>query len=299
MQVRFVVPSVIVTTFASLLAAPAWAGGEPLVDRYTETVYRVDTTAEESPPRTLVDEQIVDREGHVLGTASSTLDHAAEKAGWFRAAQALPFACSHEGHRAGFTRHPVKEVYQGGKNHNDFVQFQYFPYSISGARGDDFSGKKQQWLFCATGGIDSNNGSRLVISGPGVAYGDSKATWKIGQIWKEGSTPANYNVSMGFQTEGPVKVNGGVQQTPTSALKGSPRPPFKHQLDVFSRNAVNGWWEASCAPDCIGTGGSTNFQGSVVEALWEFPQSRSVMVSDFAMSGWKKTFCANPSGCRP
>lgn len=180
------------------------------------------------------------------------------------------------------------------------MQFQFFPYSMGSARFDQVTNRwTQQWLFCTTGGIDSNNGSRLVISGPGVAYGDPKATWKIGQIWKEGSTPANYNVSMGFQTEGPVKVNGGVQQTPTSALKGSPRPPFKHELDVFSRNAANGWWEASCAPDCIGTGGSTNFQGSVVEALWEFPQSRSVMVSDFAMSGWKKTFCANPSGCRP
>lgn len=90
MQARFVVPSVIVTTFAGLFAAPAWAGGEPLVDRYTESVYRVDTTAEDSTPRTLVDEQIVDRHGHVLSTASSTLDHAAEKAGWFRAAQGGP-----------------------------------------------------------------------------------------------------------------------------------------------------------------------------------------------------------------
>src|SRR5205823_2724983 len=128
---------------------------------------------------------------------------------------------------------------------------------------------------------------------------DSKTTWRIGQAWKEGSTPANYTVSLGFATEGPVKVNGGIQQTPTSSLKGSMRPPYKHPVDAFSRNSVNGWWQASCAPDCARTGGSSEFQGSVIEGLWEFPQSISVMVSDFALSAWQRTFCANPFGCRP
>lgn len=298
MKARFAVPSLIVTVYAGLFAAPAMADGEPLIDRYTETVFQVDTTAPDSSPRTLVAEQVVDRHGEPVSTASYTLETAAEKANTIRPL-ASPFACRAEGHRAGFTQHPMKEVYQGGKNRNDFVQFQFFPYSQGNARVDHTRRHTQQWLFCATGGIDSDNGSRLVISGPGVAYGDAKKTWKLGQVWKEGSTPANYSVSMGFETEGPVKVNGGVQQTPTSALKGSPRPPFKNKLDVFSRNGVNGWWAASCAPDCTGTGGSTNFQGSVVEGLWEFPQSMSVMVSDFMMAGWKKTFCANPFGCRP
>lgn len=297
MKARVVVPSLIITVSAGLFSAPAWAS-EPLVDRYTETVFQVDPTADDATPRTLVSDQVVDRHGKVLSTASYALENAAEKAGMIRPL-ASPFACSAEGHRAGFTQHPMKEVFQGGKNRNDFVQFQFFPFSQSGARYDGTTKQMmQQWLFCATGGIDSDNGSRLVVSGPGVAYGDAKRTWKIGEIWRQGSTPANYNVSLGFQTEGPVKVNGGVQQTPTSSLKGSPRPPFKNDLDAFSRNGANGWWQASCAPDCTGTGGSTNFQGSVVEALWEFPQPMSVMVSDFAMSAWKKTFCSNPFGCR-
>lgn len=281
----------------------AAAPSSEVVQEYTESVYRVDDAVggEDGVARTLVEHRVVDRHGRVRNRHTYRTENAAEQRGQVRPYEAMPFACFHQGYRAGFEPKPMKEIYQGGRNRNDFVQFQFFPFRQATARPDPVSRGRwtQQWLFCATGGIDSNNGSRLVISGPGVAYGDTGTTYKVGQVWKEGSTPASYSLSLGFATEGPVKVNGGVSQTPTKSLRGSPRPPYGDDLDVFSRNAVNGWWEDSCAPDCVGTGGSTNFQGSVVEGLWEFPDSMSVMVSDFAMSAWKKTFCANPTGCRP
>jgi hypothetical protein len=96
-----------------------------------------------------------------------------------------------------------------------------------------------------------------------------------------------------------VTIKGGITQTPTASLRGSFRPPFKaSDVDAFSRNGANGWWEDSCAPRCTGTGGSSNYQGSVVEALWQFPQDKPVAVRDFALSGFFMHRCANPFGCR-
>lgn len=269
------------------------------VQEYTESTYQVDTAAD-GVARTLVEHRVVDRHGVQKSRETYRVENAAEQRGQGRPYADLPFTCYHQGYRAGFEPQPMKEIYEGA-GRNDFVQFQFYPFRQATARPDPTSPGRwtQQWLFCGTGGVDSDNGSRLVISGPGVAYGSGDRTHRIGHLWKEGSTPASYSLSLGFATEGPVKVNGGVSQTPTKSLQGSPRPPYRHALDVFSRNAVNGWWEDSCAPDCIGTGGSTRFQGSVVEGLWEFPDAMSVMVSDFALSAWKKTFCSNPAGCRP
>src|SRR2546422_515912 len=184
MRRSLVMLSMIMGALTTLSAAPAWADSHGHVDRYEESIYRVNESAGDGLARTLVENRVVDRQDNVLSKRFFKIDNASEKAGQFRAADALPFACSRDGYRAGFTPHPMKEVYQGGPKHNDFVQFQFFPYSQSKAREDPFSHRpEQQWLFCATGGVDSNNGSRLVISGPGVAYGDSKNTWKIGQIW--------------------------------------------------------------------------------------------------------------------
>lgn len=290
----FVVVSGIVGWSISEAAAAPSSG---VVQEYTESTYQVDFSAD-GAARTLVEHRVVDRTGDVKGRETYRVDNASAKVR--RPYEAMPFACYHQGYRHGFAPQPKQEIVEDG-NRNDFVQFDYYPFRQATARPDPTSPGRwtQQWLFCATGGIDSDHGSRLVISGPGVAYGDSRRTYKIGQVWKEGSTPASYSLSLGFSTEGPVKVNGGVSQTPTKSLQGSPRPPYGDPLDAFSRNAVNGWWEDSCAPDCVGTGGSTRFQGSVVEGLWEFPESMSVMVSDFALSAWKKTFCSNPFGCRP
>lgn len=298
-MLRRVAPFVIIVSgvfnWSVAQAAAASSGG--LVEEYTESVYRVDESEGDGVARTLVEHRVVDRKGKVKSRQTYRVENAAAKTRSGRPYEAMPFACSHQGYRAGFEPKARKDVEDG--NRNDFVQFQFFPFKQAGARDDPGTHQlTQQWLWCATGGVDSNNGSRLVISGPGVAYGDSGTTYKIGQVWKEGSTPASYNLSLGFSTEGPVKVNGGVSQTPTKSLRGSPRPPFRDPIDVFSRNGVNGWWEDSCAPDCVGTGGSTNFQGSVVEGLWEFPNTMSVMVSDFALSAWRKTFCSNPFGCR-
>lgn len=189
----------------------------------------------------------------------------------------------------------MREAIHQGKN--DFFQFQFFPYSVDRARRDLSGGITQQWLICGVGGADGNNGSRVTLSGPGLFYRDGAATYRKGQNWKEGSTPASYSISLGFEVGEKIKVSGGIQQTPHHSLKGSPRPPFESELDAFSRNGANGWWEHACRPRCTRFGGSGDFQGSVAEALWEFPQSKPIGVENFAMSGFTRHHCANPVGC--
>jgi len=249
--------------------------------------------APDGTPQTVVTSRVVNAAGDVISSTTETLNNPP-----FRAQQA-DFPCMSEGQRQGFTTRDVKHLVQ--HTHNDHAEFSFFPFTADNVRMSNLTGKPQkQWLICATGGADANNGSRTVMTGPGIAYRDSGATYKLGQIWREGKTPASYSLDLGFEVPTDVvNVKAGISQTPTASVRGSMRPPFKNSdADAFSRNGANGWWEDSCAPDCAGTGGSSNFQGSVVEALYEFPQARAVGIDDFALTGFFMHRCANPFGCR-
>ena len=243
---------------------------------------------------TKVVERTLDATGQVLSTETFTQENPP-----YRAAtnDQLPFACISDGYRNGFTAYERREAIYRGKN--DFAQALFFPYAQQNAR-EFGGGPTQQWLVCGVGGTDPNNGSRITKSGPGIAYKDRSTTYKLGQTWKEGSTPANYTVTLGFQTEGPVKVNGGISQTPQDLLKGSPRPPQSDdEMDIIARNGVNGWWQHHCEPHCGGNGsvhGTSDFQGSVVEGLWEFPVNKSVRPDDFLTKIYWTHDCANAFG---
>jgi hypothetical protein len=249
--------------------------------------------APDGTPQTIVISRVVNAAGETLRTSTETIPNPQ-----FRAQDTMSFPCLSEGNRAGFVAHGTREALH--KTHNDMAQFLFFPYSVDKARRDPSGGFiAKQWLICGTGGADANNGSRTVMAGPGIAFRDSGSTYRIGQIWKEGRTPANYTVNLGFEVPTDVvNIKAGISQTPTASLRGSPRPPWNSDLDAFSRNGANGWWEDSCAPNCAGTGGSSNYQGSLVEALYQFPQDKPVSDDDFAMTGFFKHRCSNPFGCR-
>ena len=250
--------------------------------------------AADGTPQTIVISRIVNAAGDVLSTSTQTIDNPT-----IRAQGATSFPCLSEGDRPGFVAHDKKEAIH--QTHNDLAQFLFFPYSAENVRISKRTGEPQkQWLICATGGADANNGSRTVMAGPGIAFRDTATTYRLGQLWKEGKTPASYSLDLGFEVPtGGVTIKGGITQTPTASLRGSLRPPFKaSEVDAYSRNGANGWWEDSCAPRCTGTGGSSNYQGSVVEGLWEFPESRPVNEDNFALSGFFMHRCSNPFGCR-
>ncbi len=276
------------------LAAPASAEqpgtGSDLVNRYIQTSYELASPAGRGTILK-VQNTVVDAKGRVL--SRSTFQKAATERRELATMQAAPFACLNDRDREGFQRHGAWEMLERGGN--EFVHFQYFPYSQQAARGQD-GRPSQQWLICATGGVDAQNGSRITVSGPVVAYRNEHATYKIGQAWREGKTPADHTVTLGFQVgQGPVQVNGSIQQTPTEKLKGSPLAMFNDNR--FGRNQAAGWWEHGCRPTCRRWNGSADFQGSVVESLFEFPDTMPVEPAHFYYSASVEHFCANPVGC--
>jgi hypothetical protein len=282
----------LVALASTVLLAPTPATASTEGDQPGETVESSATALPGGSSQ--VTNTVLDASGQVVSVTTQTLRNAN-----FRAA-AEGFTCISEGNKAGFTAHERREALYRGKN--DFAQAFFFPYSLEKARrrGPE---DKQQWIVCGVGGADTNNGSKLTKGGPGIAFKDSYQTWKLGQTWKEGATPAGYSVSLGFETEGPIKITGGITQTPQHHLKGSPRPPqHDGEMDRIARNGANGWWEHACEPACGGNGspaGSSDYQGSVVEGLWEFPNGRVVSSDDFLMKVYWTHHCGSRSGiCR-
>lgn len=202
--------------------------------------------------------------------------------------------------RDGFTAYLPPVVYPIDKK-NEKGSFQFNFYSQDSARQDQFKQPTVQILSCAVGGVDAGNGSRITISGPGVAFNDAQTTRKLGHVWREGKTPKDYSLSLGFAV--PVKgvtVTGGIQQNPANYLKGSVVPPYEFgDMGQFHSNAVNAWWEEGCRPRCSRWNGSADYQGSVAEGLWEFPQSykAEAFSRGFKYAGYLEHFCANPFGC--
>lgn len=290
MRPRMILVSVSTAVMTFGVVSPAFSaegGGQ----EYVETELQVQRSPQ-GVRQTVIVEKVMSAAGKVLRRSRTTTENPR-----IRTMGTSPFACAHEGHRAGFREHDREDVVHRGKN--DFRHFQFFPYSVENARISDSGAPQKQWLVCGTGGADANNGSRTVISGPGIYFRDPDTTYKRGHAWKEGKTPASYSINLGFEVPTDyVTVKAGITQTPTSALRGSPRPPFDSDNDRFARNGATGWWEADCAPDCVGTGGSNGYQGSVVEGLWEFPQNKPVSTDSFALSGFHRHFCSNPFGCR-
>jgi hypothetical protein len=116
--------------------------------------------------------------------------------------------------REGFTAYLPPVVYSIDKK-NEKGSFQFNFYSQDNARENQLRQPTVQVLSCAVGGVDAGNGSRLTVSGPGVAFNDAQTPRKLGHTWREGKTPKDYSISLGFQVPADaVTVSGGIQQTP-------------------------------------------------------------------------------------
>jgi hypothetical protein len=174
-----------------------------------------------------------------------------------------------------FTAFKPVEIFRD--NDKGRVQGLFFVYRQVNARayGDSNGLGTTQFEICGVGGADPSHGRTRKV-GLGITYPDATATYKVGQAWKTGSTPANYSLSLDFKGEYKnVSIGGGISQTPASKLMGSISTPIDSPLDQYARNAVNAWWQDSCYDawhKCYKflRSGSKDFHGTVVQGLWEF-----------------------------
>ena len=248
-----------------LQVVPAQAGSDETVDRiYQLRASGLVTFTEDG--RTVAsdlvgDEVVVD----LLGNVVDRIPFHAKAATDAIKPLGMPAApCVHNSEQPGFTAHIPPIDYPIDKK-NEKGAFKFHFYSQDNARRDEWGAPTVQFLGCGVGGVDGQNGSRIRVSGPGMAFNDANASNIIGTRWREGKTTEDYSVTLGFEV--PVRavtVKGSIQQDPSNYLKGSVVPPYGgwDEMERLHRNAVNAWGEDGCRPRCTRWGGSNNYQGS-------------------------------------
>lgn len=298
---RLLIVLVALISTGTLSVLPAQAGSDEVVDRIHQLHATGHVTLTEDGRAIagdLVGEKVVvDLLGNVVGR---TAFQAKALVDAIRPLGMPSFACVHDSKQPGFTPYiPPTDYPINDKNEKG--SFKFHLYSQDGARHDRRGAATIQFLGCAVGGVDGQNGSRIRVSGPGMAFNDANGSSIIGTRWREGKTPEDYSVTLGFQV--PVRgvtVSGSIQQDPSNYLKGSVLPPYKQtEMERLHRNAVNAWWEDGCRPYCTRWGGSNNYQGSVAEGLWEFPQwyKHDALARGWRMVPYVEHHCSNPFGC--
>jgi hypothetical protein len=294
---------VIATVLAAgvLQALPAQAGSDEIVDRVHQLRATGVVTLTEDGRATATDlsgeEVVVDPLGNVVDRVPFQVKAATDQ---IRLMGMPAVACVNDSGPPGFTAYLPPIDYPVDKK-NEKGSFKYHFYSQDGARHDQRGTPTVQFLGCGVGGVDGQNGSRIRVSGPGIAFNDAGSSNIIGSKWQEGRTPKDYSVTLGFEV--PVRgvtVKGSIQQDPSNYLKGSIVPPYgMDEMERLHRNAVNAWWEDGCRPRCTRFGGSNNYQGSVGEGLWEFPQwyKHDAISRGWRLAAYVEHHCSNPFGC--
>jgi hypothetical protein len=139
-----------------------------------------------------------------------------------------------------------------------------------------------QVALCGFGGSKAYNGWRLLRSGLGIslaASGQKNTTVKIGQAYdtsvSDGMSAGTINFSV---TAGPGSVGVSIGTTPVGKNKGDAGVDGPQSPDAavqYSRpNAVHGYWEnysSFYVPPR--NKGSRDFQGSIVEGLYEMGET--------------------------
>lgn len=291
---RTILITVAALALTTLLNPPeaALAGGQP-----AETAVEVSIVPGGDPaaPNLEVTERDLDEGGRTLDSRRFTT----------RSRKVRPLTapgemgCLYDRNREGFVVHSPQEIFDPDWK-NEYVHYQFHPYQQRNARVVR-NVRTQQWLICATGGAEGENGSRITRSGPAITFRDEDRTSKLGHSWKEGSTPASHSVNLAFQVGiAPVKVTGSFTQgLAKEHIKGAELKPTGD--NQYGRNQAAAWWEFGCLDPtfCGSHRGSSEWQGSVVEALYEFPDTQSVSVDDFYFSAFWVHHCGTQSGiCR-
>jgi hypothetical protein len=211
-----------------------------------------------------------------------------------RASPVGEFSCVQNATSKDFVAYRPTEIFV--EDAHSVQQDQFHLYRKEHARRlRNVEARSTQYEMCATGGAQPKD-ARAVQIGLGMSFPDTAQTFKIGQSWKEGQTPANYTSTLGFQLgpieKVPLQISASISQNPSDKLMGSITGPFATPDDVFARNAVNAWWQDSCKDTWHGChmkwNGTKDFHGTVAQGLWEFAPDELRGVDHFEVRSYIK-----------
>lgn len=220
------------------------------------------------------------------------------------------YNCVNDNSPSGFSAKAPKHMADNTAAWN--YDFMWSLYQYNNSRFISGRGWMRQIEVCSTGGFDGKSGWRSYLVGQGQSYDPSRSTpannagkvYRIGSSWKSGATNGSTTRTLGFSVGGgktPVSITGSISQTARDYLKGSYSPPYRTDMDSYSLNAANGWWEEDCYDNlfpCTNAGGSADFQGSTVLALWEFKMPKVSAKYVFPIEAYLDVACTNAlAGC--
>ena len=193
---RLFVVVVAVVGAGALQALPALAGSDEVVDRIHQLRATGLVTLTEDGRTVSSDlageEVVVDLLGNVV---DRTPFQVKALAGAINPLGMPAVACVHDEKQPGFTPYIPPTDYPIDEK-NEKGSFKFHLYSQDGARHDRRGAPTVQFLGCAVGGVDGQNGSRIRVSGPGMAFNDANGSNIIGTRWREGKTPEDYSVTL-------------------------------------------------------------------------------------------------------
>lgn len=226
----------------------------------------------------------VSRSGRVLASrALATASTAAPAAGIARRG-----SCVKNKSRRGFATYAPR--YSRAKT--DAYEFQYVfqLYKQNKARRR-FRRPTKQYEMCAIGGGRAKGGNRLERARSSMAA-KTKSSTIIDHSWGSGKEQPSAEASLSFSVPvKPVTISGSLSVHPQDLLTGGQGSDRSKSFGDYSFNQVNGIWQGGST---FRFQGSTNYQGNVAHALWEYVQASPG--PRFAASAGIEKHCGRPFG---
>lgn len=229
---RLRMPLIVLAAAAMFISGMLPAGAEAdIVDRYNRLVATGNVTFT-SEGRTKVSDIVGDE--FVVDAVGTVIERIPFKAKAFDRPLAATMArvpCVHDNTREGFTPYTPPAQYPIDQK-NEKGMFRFHFYSVDEARHNHLNQPTVQFLGCAAGGVDAENGSRITISGPGVAFNDPNTSYILGQIRSGGREgrrrttrspsasrfPSGGSTSPGRSSRTLATLSGAPSSRPTAAI---------------------------------------------------------------------------------
>jgi hypothetical protein len=189
-----------------------------------------------------------------------------------------------------------RQLFVSENDAREYVYYVFSPYRYRHAR--TLGGVAQdQFEMCVKGGSSTYGGWKQDKTG-GSAFLRSLSLRMIGWSWASGTSLSTVSATLGFQvgSKRATSISGSITVNPTDRNTGAqgridwdPGNP----ANSYPYNADHGWWQTGCSGWrwC----GVTNYEGTVLHGLWEFPSRRYRPASFSGTAEWMM-HCSRPFG---